>query len=504
MLAHLLAATQAILAPAVFLYLLLGIVLGIIVGALPGLTATMAMIVLLPITFGLPVLESIQLLMGVFVGGITAGSLTAIAIGIPGTPASAATVLDGYQLTLAGRAGEAISTMFLLDLIGGLLGAIVCIFVAPQLASFALRFGPPEYALLALIGMSLVVSLSSRSLLKGLVSGVLGIGVATIGVDPMTGYARFALGSTSLEAGIGYGAVMIGLFGLTEVLIGLNQAPRAVQRSADSGKRLAWLPHAATAFRHVIALRWTILRSAPIGILIGALPGLGSDIAAWLGYDAAKRFARRPQDFGRGSLEGLAGCEVAKSSEDGGAIIPTVTFGIPGDSQTVVILGALMLHGLRPGPLLFTEHSEIVWSVFAALIVAPFITCALGLLAVRPTVWLVSRPSHLLYPAVILFCVIGAFAYSNSMFDVWMMLLFGAIGVGMRLLDYPVVPFVLTYILTPLMEAEFRRGLALVQDNAWAFFERPLFVGLLVVGILAFLGASNVFSRTQSRLVEQE
>jgi putative tricarboxylic transport membrane protein len=440
--------------------------------------------------------------MGVFVGGITAGSLTAIAIGIPGTPASAATVLDGHPLTLAGRAGEAISTMFLLDLVGGLLGAVVCILVAPELASFALRFGPPEYALLAFIGMSLVVSLSSRSLLKGLISGLLGMAAATIGVDPMTGVARFAMGNPNLEAGIGYGAVMIGLFGLTEVLIGLGQPARDLREAGE--RRFVWLPHVRTALRNIVALRWTILRSAPIGIFIGALPGLGSDIAAWLGYDAAKRFAKRPQDFGNGSLEGLAGCEVAKSSEDGGAIIPTVTFGIPGDSQTVVILGALMLHGLRPGPLLFTEHADIVWSVFAALIVAPLVTCALGLMTVRPTVWLVSRPSHLLYPAVILFCIVGAFAYSNSVFDVWMMVLFGALGVGMRLLDYPVVPFVLTYILTPLMEAEFRRGLALVQDNALAFFERPLFVALLVVGVLAFLGASNVFSRAQSRVVEQE
>ena len=468
----LIAAIGAILAPGIFVYLLLGIVLGIIVGALPGLTATMAMIVLLPITFGLPVLQSIQLLMGAWVGGITAGSLTAIAIGIPGTAASAATVLDGYALTKAGRAGEAIATMFILNLVGGLLGAFACIMVAPQLASFALRFGPPEYALLAFIGM-----------------------------DPMTGYARLALGNANLEAGIGYGAVMIGLFGLTEVLVGMNRTAREIA-ARDSRQDIAWLRHLKTAFRHVVALRWTILRSAPIGIFIGALPGLGSDIAAWLGYDAAKRFSRRPQDFGHGSLEGLAGCEVAKSSEDGGAIIPTITFGIPGDSQTVVILGALMLHGVRPGPLLFTTHAEVVWSVFAALIVAPFVTCALGLLSVNPTVWLVSRPAHLLYPAVILFCIIGAFAYSNSVFEVWMMLLFGGLGVAMRLLDYPVVPFVLTFILTPLMEAEFRRGLALVQDDPMAFLERPLFVVLLIVGVLAFIGASNVFARTQSRIID--
>ena len=391
---ELLGAVAAILAPHVFIYLVAGVVLGLIVGALPGLTATMAMIILLPVTYSLPTLESIQILMGVFIAGITAGSITAIAIGIPGTPASAATVLDGHKLTLMGRSGEAICLMFLLNLIGNLLGAVVCILIAPQLATFALKFGPPEYALLALIGMSLVISLSSKSLLKGLTSGAIGMAVALVGVDPMTGGARFNMGVADLAGGIGYGAVMIGLFGLAEVVsaFGAKQSD-AVIASRKADVESASLTHLRRAAAHLWPLRWTILRSAPIGIFIGALPGLGSDIAAWLGYDMSKRFSKKPEAFGTGSVEGLAGCEVAKSAEDGGAIIPTVTFGIPGDSQTVVILGALMLHGVRPGPLLFEQQSLVVWSIFAALLVAPFVTAVLGLLTVRPTVWLVE-PSH--------------------------------------------------------------------------------------------------------------
>lgn len=493
-------ALAAILAPHVFVYLVAGVVLGLIVGALPGLTATMAMIILLPVTYSLPTLESIQILMGVFIAGITAGSITAIAIGIPGTPASAATVLDGHKLTLMGRSGEAICLMFLLNLIGNLLGAVVCILIAPQLATFALKFGPPEYALLALIGMSLVISLSSKSLLKGLTSGAIGMAVALVGVDPMTGGARFNMGVADLAGGIGYGAVMIGLFGLAEVVsaFGAKQSD-AVIASRKADVESASLTHLRRAAVHLWPLRWTILRSAPMGIFIGALPGLGSDIAAWLGYDMSKRFAKKPEEFGNGSVEGLAGCEVAKSAEDGGAIIPTVTFGIPGDSQTVVILGALMLHGVRPGPLLFEQQSLVVWSIFAALLVAPFVTAVFGLLTVRPTVWLVSRPTHFLYPAVVLFCIVGAFAYSNTVFDVWMMLAFGALGFGMKLVGYPIVPLVLTYILTPLMESEFRRGLMLVHNNPVEFFTRPVFVILLIVGVLAFVSASNVFSRVSGK-----
>lgn len=500
MLADLVYGFQVALAPGAFFYLALGVVFGLVVGALPGLTATMAMIVLLPVTFGLSTVASIQLLMGVFVAGITAGSVTAIAINIPGTPASAPTVLDGYPLTLQGRAGEAISVMYITSMIGGIAGALACIAVAPQLAAFALRFGPPEMFLLALIGMSLVISLSSRSLVKGLISGTLGIALAMIGVDPITGYARFAFGNPDLEGGVGYGAIMIGMFGLTEVLA-------SVQRVLDQPGSVAvpqrlgstW-GNVRTAVTRLSELRWPMLRSSIVGIIIGALPGLGSDVAAWLGYDVEKRFAKNPEEFGKGSLQGMTGCEVANNSEAGGALIPALTFGIPGDPQTVVILGALMLHGVRPGPLLFTQHRDVVWGLFAGLILAQCTTLILGLLSVRPILWLISRPFHFLYPAITLFCVVGAFAYANSVFDVWLMVAFGILGFGMRTLDYPIVPVVLGYILTPMMESEFRRGLMLVGNSVWAFFARPLFDGLLIMGVVAFWSATALLLRLQRQL----
>jgi putative tricarboxylic transport membrane protein len=483
------------LAPSAFMYLVLGVVLGIVVGAMPGLTATMAMIVLLPLTFGLPVVESLQLLMGVFVAGITAGSVTAIAVSIPGTPASAPTALEGFGLTKRGRAGEAISVMFITSMLGGLGGAIACITIAPALASVALRFGPPEYFLLALIGMSLVISLSSDSLLKGLVAGAIGMALALVGVDPMSGYPRFTFGIDDLQGGVGYGAVIIGLFGLTEVLYMLVTMP-ATRGVAEIGNLAgSTFSHIRAALANLPGLRGTMLRSTGVGIAVGALPGVGSDVAAWVGYDIEKRFADNPEEFGKGSMQGMVGCEVANNSEAGGALIPTMTFGIPGDPQMVIILGALMLNGVRPGPLLFQQHGDLVWAVFAGLILAQIVTLVLGLLSVRPVLWMISRPVHLLYPAICLFCVIGAFAYANSLFDVGLMLVFGIFGLALRLAGYSVVPIVLAYILTPMMESELRRGLILSHNNLMEFASRPLFMVLLVIGVLAFWSAARVTRR---------
>ncbi len=488
------------MAPSAYGYLVLGVVLGLVVGALPGLTATMAMIVLLPITFGLPAMESLQMLMGVFVAGITAGSVTAIAINIPGTAASAPTVLDGYPLTRQGRAGEAISVMYLTSMIGGVAGALACIAIAPQLAAFALRFGPPEFFLLAVIGMSLVITLSADSLLKGLIAGALGMALATVGVDPISGYARFSFGLRDLEGGVGYGAIMIGLFGFTEVLVSLGRASAPGFDGAVPQIRGSTWSHVRTALSRLPGLWWPMVRSSGVGIAVGALPGLGSDIAAWLGYDVEKRFAKRPEEFGKGSLQGMTGCEVANNSEAGGALIPALTFGIPGDPQTVVILGALMLHGIRPGPMLFAEQAPVVWTLFAGLILAQLTTLVLGLLSVRPILWIIGRPYHLLYPAITLFCIVGAFAYANSVFEVWLMLGFGLMGLAMRRLGFPIVPLVLAYILTPVAEAELRRGLLLHGNDPMGFLTRPLFDVLLVGGVLAFWSASRVLLRLQRQV----
>ena len=490
-----------VLGPDVYPYLFLGVVLGIIVGALPGLTATMAMIVLLPLTFGMAPITSIQLLMGVFVGGITAGSVTAIAVSIPGTAASAPTALEGAAFRRQGRAGEAISLMYITSMIGGILGAIAFITVAPLLARFALSFGPPEYFLLMLISMSLVISLSSASILKGLIAALLGMACSLVGVDPMTATPRMTFGIPELEAGLGYGAVIIGLFGLTEVLMVLSQPRQTTGRlRADLS---AYNAHLGRAIRRLPSLGWTTLRSTVVGVVVGALPGLGSDVAAWLGYDLEKRFSKKPEEFGNGSIEGMTGCEVANNSEAGGALIPAMTFGIPGDAQMVVILGALLMNGVRPGPLLFQQESLLVWSVFSGLIVAQLTTLVLGLLTVRPVLWLIRQPTKLLYPAICLFCLIGAFSYANSFVDMGLVIVFGLLGFAMRWLGFPVVPMVLAFILTPMMEAELRRGLVLVHNQPTEFLQRPLFLVLLAIGVVAFATAVRFVDPSTRLRVQQ-
>ena len=504
---QLLESLLVVLGPTVYPYLFGGVLLGIIVGVLPGLSATMAMIVLLPLTFGMPPITSIQLLMGVFVGAITSGSVTAIAVSIPGTAASAPTALEGAAFRRQGRTGEAISLMYVTSMIGGMLGALAFITVAPLLARVALNFGPPEYFLLMLIAMSLVISLSSASLLKGLICALLGMGISLVGVDPMTATPRMTFGIPQLDAGLGYGAVIIGLFGLAEVLAVLaqpkNAQPQSQARSTESAFGERAMSHIWWAFREAVVLRWTVLRSTVVGVFVGALPGLGSDVAAWLGYDLEKRFSKKPEEFGNGSMRGMTGCEVANNSEAGGALIPAMTFGIPGDTQMVVILGALLMNGVRPGPMLFQQESLLVWSVFSGLLVAQLTTLVLGLLLVRPVIWLVHQPIQLLYPAICLFCLIGAFSYANSFVEMGLVILFGALGFGMRLLGFPVVPMVLAFILTPMMEAELRRGLVLAHNNPMEFLERPLFLGLMAVGVIAFATAIQ-FVDPKSRMRVQK
>jgi putative tricarboxylic transport membrane protein len=490
-----------VLGPSVYPYLFLGVVLGIVVGALPGLTATMAMIVLLPLTFGMPPITSIQLLMGVFVGGITAGSVTAIAVSIPGTAASAPTALEGAAFRRQGRAGEAISLMYITSMIGGILGAIAFITVAPLLARFALSFGPPEYFLLMLISMSLVISLSSASLLKGLIAALLGMASSLVGVDPMTATPRMTFGISELEAGLGYGAVIIGLFGLTEVLTVLAQPQDAT--GPLQAERSAYRSDLSQAIRRLPSLGWTTLRSTVVGVVVGALPGIGSDVAAWLGYDLEKRFSKHPEEFGNGSIQGMTGCEVANNSEAGGALIPAMTFGIPGDAQMVVILGALLMNGVRPGPLLFQQESLLVWSVFSGLIVAQVTTLVLGLLSVRPILWLIRQPTQLLYPAICLFCLIGAFSYANSFVDMGIVIAFGLLGFLMRWLGFALVPMVLAFILTPMMEAELRRGLVLAHNDPTEFLQRPVFLVLLAIGVAAFATAVRFVDPSARLRVQQ-
>jgi putative tricarboxylic transport membrane protein len=466
--------------------MLAGIVAGIIIGALPGLTATMGVALLVPFTFWLPTLPALMVLLGVYVGAMYGGAIPAILIRTPGTPAAAATSIDGYPLAQNGQAGLAIGISCITGVIGGVFSTLVLMLASPQVARFALKFGPAEYFSLAVFGLSIIASLSEKSLLKGALMGVLGLLLATIGMDPITAVPRFTFGLTPLLEGLSLVPVLVGVFALGEVLyqIGLPEPDRKMFQeigrilpSLDECKRIT-LP--------------TLLASVT-GTLVGALPGIGGDVASFIAYDQAKKVSRQPEQFGKGSIEGLAAAECANNSVTGGAMIPMLTLGIPGDAVTAVILGALLMHGVRPGPELFEKQVHLLTAIFVGLLVANLLVLPIGLAGARLFAQTVRAPRHYMFPMIVVLCVVGSYAINNSLFDVGVMFVFGLLGWALRRWGFPIAPLVLGLILGRMAEENLRRAL-IVSEGSWLIFvKQPLSLTLL---LLAF--SSVVFSIWQN------
>ncbi len=460
--------------------MLVGVVAGIIIGALPGLTATMGVALLVPFTFWLPTLPALMVLLGVYVGAMYGGAIPAVLIRTPGTPAAAATSLDGYPLAQAGKAGLAIGVSCITGVIGGVFSTLVLMFASPQVARFALKFGPAEYFALAVFGLSVIASLSERHLLKGALMGVCGLLLATIGMDPITAVPRFTFGLTPLLEGLALVPVLVGVFALGEVLYqaSLPEPDRSLFR--EIGRVLP----SREEYRR-IALP-TLLASIT-GTFIGALPGVGGDVASFVAYDQAKKVSRHPEEFGQGSLEGLSAAECANNSVTGGAMIPMLTLGIPGDAVTAVILGALMMHGVRPGPELFEKQTHLLSAIFIGLLVANLLVLPVGLAGARLFAQTVRAPRHYLFPLIVVLCVVGSYAINNSMFDVGAMLLFGMVGWILRRAGFPIAPLVLGLILGRMVEENLRRALILSGGSWMVFVQRPIALSLLVLAVLSVL-----------------
>ncbi|GIV17427.1 MAG: C4-dicarboxylate ABC transporter permease [Armatimonadota bacterium] len=464
-----------------------GVVAGIVIGALPGLTATMGVALLVPFTFWLPTVPALMVLLGVYVGAMYGGAIPAVLIRTPGTPAAAATSLDGYPMAQEGKAGLAIGISCMTGVVGGVFSTLVLMFAAPQVARFALQFGPAEYFALAVFGLSVIASLSERSLLKGALMGVCGLLLATIGMDPITAVPRFTLGLTPLLEGLALVPVLVGVFALGEVLYqsSLPEPDRSLFHNI--GRIMPSRSH----YRR-IALP-TLLASIT-GTFIGALPGVGGDVAAFVAYDQAKKVSRRPEEFGKGSIEGLAAAECANNSVTGGAMIPMLTLGIPGDAVTAVILGALLMHGVRPGPDLFEKQTYLLSAIFIGLLVANLLVLPIGLAGAKLFAQTVRAPRHYLFPLIVVLCVVGSYAINNSLFDVGVMFLFGIVGWALRQAGFPIAPLVLGLILGRMTEENFRRALIL-SGGSWSIFvSRPLSAILLLLAV-----ASVTFSVWQSR-----
>ena len=454
--------------------------LGIFVGSLPGLTATMGVALLTTLTYTLDRDSAILVLICMYVGAIYGGSRSAILLNIPGTPASAATSLDGYPLAQRGQAGYAMALATAGSALGTLVGILLLILLAPPLAEAALRFGSFEFFWLAIFGIVISGQLTGGNPLKGYIAGLLGLMVAMIGSDGIHAHIRFNFGIQDLNGGIGLIPAMVGAFGFAEVLTVMWQARGKVVSSQKGMDRI--LPR----FIHLWRYKFTIGRSGIIGTMVGIIPGVGEDIGAWASYAVARRTSKESKDFGKGSTEGLTAAETGNSAVVPGALIPALTLAVPGSAPAAVLIAALFIHGVRPGPMIMIEQPDFIFSVAVMLIFATIAIAVYGLLLTRLFVLILKVPREVLMPIVFTLCVIGPYALTQRPFDIWVMVAFGVIGFVLRQMSYPMAPLVLGIILGDLLDKSLRRGLTLSDGDLMPFFTRPIsatFAVLIVITI---------------------
>ena len=456
-----------------------GVLIGILCGVLPGLSASTTVALMVPFTFGMDPVVAVALLVSVYMAGEYGGSITAIAIGTPGTPAAAATMLDGYELTKQGKPGLALTTSVVASSIGGMVGVIVLFAFSEPLARFALSFGAPEYFALAVFGLTIIASLSSDNLLKGFLIMFLGLFLKTIGLDGFTGEERYTFGIPKLMDGLSFIPALIGLFAMASVFYGVEEDLRRSERVS--------LSFAMPRLRKLLGMWKVYLHASVLGSIIGVLPGAGATITSFICYNEVRRFSKNKDEFGKGALEGVAAPEAGNNAVVGGSMVPLLTLGIPGSATTAVLLGALMLHNIQPGPLLFQTNGEIVYGVFAALLGACFAQLFFGLIGVPLWIRVISAPRPLLLSVIGVISVVGSYGYNNSIVDVWVMFGFGLLGYILRKLDFPITPIILALVLGGILEENFRRALIVSNGDYTIFVSQPISAILLVMAALSLM-----------------
>lgn len=481
-------------------YIFVGCIVGLIMGALPGLTVTMTIVLVVSLTFGWHMIPALAFIIGAFAGGVMGGSISAIALNIPGTAAAVSTVFDGYPMKLKGEANNALGISLFVSLVGGLFGLAVLAFVGPLLGKIALKFGPQEYFLITMWGITLVAVLSQGKMTKGLVAAFIGVFVGMIGMDPITGLMRFTFGSKILSGGINYIAAMIGLFGMKEVLV---QLKRTNTFKIDESYKITDLFPSKEIIKRIIP---TMTWSAVIGWIIGLLPGTGGDIGSLVAYGATKSIVKNPnRPFGEGSYEGVAAPETANDAAIGGALTTMLTLGIPGDSITAVIIGSFYMHGLLPGPTFMITEKIYFYYILIFLAIGILFAYISGLFGANLMLKVLKCPKWALVPIITLLCIIGSFALQNSINDVIIMTLFGFLGYLFEKCDYPVSPIVLGIILGPMIEINFRQAListGSVSKLLTSFFKRPLALIILILIIASFILQS--FTATPAKKTKAE
>jgi BH2009 protein len=465
-----------VLAPMSLLWMNIGLAAGIIIGALPGLTGTMGIALLLPLTYGMSSIHGMMLLLGVYCGGIYGGSITAILINTPGTPASAATSLDGYPMAQQGHAKRALHDALAASMIGGLISCVILLTCAPMVAKFALNFGAREYFALSLFGLTIIASVGGKSVLKGLLMGFAGLLLGCVGIDSLEGVSRFTFGNNYLTGGFNIIPVLIGLFAITEIMTKSRDINKAV------GTTVA-VEEEKVSFADVLRYKIVLLKSSVIGAFIGAVPGTGAAIASFLAYNEAHRTSKHPEEYGMGSEEGLVACESSNNAVTGATMIPLLTLGIPGDTNTAVLLGALTMQGIQPGPMLFTKQANWVYSIMIGMVLINLFMYLQGRLFVKGFSNITKISTKIMVPCLVVLCVIGAYAIKYNTFNAAAMVVIGVIGYLLKKLDFPLTPMVIGLVLGNLCESNMRRALLLSRGNWLTFFQSPIACVFLALAV---------------------
>ena len=464
----------------------IGTILGIVFGALPGLSGTMGIAVLLPITYSMAPIPALSFMIAIFCGSLYGGSISAILLHTPGTPAAAATILDGYPMAQQGRANAALQEAATSSFWGIVTSVIALLTIAPPLAEFSLRFGPMENFMIAIFGLTIIASISSKNMLKGLISGLVGLLMGCVGMDAITGASRYTCDIPYLQSGIGLIVALIGLFSISQVFVLVSDTKDSIVddsmiKSAKQKK---------LSLRDFMLYPVTYLRSSIIGIIVGIIPGAGGSIASFLGYNEARRASKHPEQFGTGLREGVGASECANNAVSGGALIPMLTLGIPGSTACAVMLGGMMIHGLLPGNDLFTAQADVIYPVMCGVFFANLFFLIIGVTCAKYFAYISRVPVYMLAPAIVVLCVVGAFAINNSMIDVYIIILFGALGFFFNRYEFDVTPMVLGLILGPIGEGGLARAIQInkgVMNAVGAMLRSPICVILLVLSAISIV-----------------
>lgn len=478
----------AVLTPMGIFLMLIGVAVGIVFGALPGLSATMAIALFLPVTYSMTSSNAMTLLMSLFIGAISGGLISAILLRIPGTPSSVATCFDGYPLMKKGQAAKALGVGVVFSFLGTIFSTLLLMFIAPQIASVAINFGNYEFFSIAIFSLTMIATLSSGNMAKGVVAGVIGFMFSTVGTDTIEGTARYVFGQTALKGGFDMLAVMVGLFAVGEIISAAETSRHNDEEVTQPSMK--GIRGFGFSMKEFASQGWNALRSALIGFGIGVLPGIGGGTSNMISYTVAKNSDKHASELGpmgTGRIDGVVASETANNATIGGAMVPLLTLGIPGDTTTAMLLGALTLHGLTPGPLLFQNQANVVYAIFAAMLLSSVIMLFMEFFGLRVFVKLLKIPKYILLPCIFVLCAIGAYALKNNMSQVIACLIFGAIGFAFKKFDIPSTPFILGFILGPLAEVNYRRGMMRTKGDFMPFLTSPISAVFLAIAVLVVL-----------------